>query len=77
MRAMYANGECDVCERQVIKTAGAMYANNRCDVCERQEPQRRQQSGQQQTAAFINHKATVTSVEPTHVPVHDRIRNSL
>jgi len=33
-RAMYANGECNVCERQVAKRAGAMYANDRCDVCE-------------------------------------------
>jgi len=29
MPAMYANGECNVCERQVIKTAGAMYASDR------------------------------------------------
>jgi len=29
MRAMYASGECNACERQVAKTAGAMYANDR------------------------------------------------
>jgi len=37
MRAMYANGECNICERQVARTADAMYANDRCDVCEQQD----------------------------------------
>ena len=39
-------------------------------------PQRRQQGGRQQTAAFINHTATMTSPEPTHVPVHGILRNT-
>jgi len=25
---------------------------------------------------FINHQATMTSIEPTHVPVHNRIRKN-
>jgi len=28
MRAMYANGRCNVCERQDDETTGAMYAND-------------------------------------------------
>ena len=58
------------------KTTGAIYANDRCDVCEQQEPRQLQGSGWRQTAVFINHQAMMTSIKPTHVPVHERIRTS-
>ena len=72
---MYANGRCDVCERQVAKTAGAMYANIRSHNEDSEVDG--EVDGNVQTAVFINHTVTMTSIEPTHVPVHDRIRTTI
>jgi len=53
-----------------MPTTGAMYASNRNhDEDSEVDGDKRQ--------AFINHQAMMTSIEPTHVPVHDRIRTSL
>ena len=59
-----------------MRTAGAMYANAGCGVCQQQEPQRRRRSGRRQTAVFINHTVTMVNIQPTHVPVHGRIRTT-
>ena len=76
-RQLVLKVECVQCMRATSrKTTGAIYANDRCDVCEQQEPRRLQGSGRRQTAVFINHQATMTSIELTHVPVHERIRTS-
>jgi len=53
-----------------MPTTGAIYASNR-NHSEYDEVE-----GDKLTAAFINHMALMTSIEPTH-PVYDRIRSKV
>jgi len=59
---------------QFMRTPRHDDANNR--HCNEAGINRNHGSGWRQMAAFINHQAATTSIEPIHVPVHDRIRKN-
>ena len=52
-----------------MPTTGAMYANSR-------DHNEDGDVDGDKKAAFMDHTVATTSMEPTHVPVHDRIRSN-
>jgi len=54
-----------------MPTTGAMYASNR------NHDEDSEVDGDKRQPLLTTIQATMTSIEPTHIPVHDRIRNDL
>jgi len=59
--------------RQDDKTTGAMYANDGAVYASNRNHDEDNEVDGDKRQLFINHQAAMTSIEPTHVPVHGRI----
>jgi len=73
--AMYVSDERDETTSAMYASDSAMYANDGAIYANDRNHDEDDGSGRRQTAVFINHRATTTSIEPTNVPVHRRIIN--